>query len=67
MARVAARAWMTRRRRPGRGTRHGSPPDAPDRRWLRDPRAVKPTTAMPNLDLSDGEIADLIAFLNARP
>ena len=37
------------------------------RRWLRDPQAVKPTTAMPNLDLSDGEIADLIAFLNARP
>ena len=37
------------------------------RRWLRDPKAVKPTTAMPNLDLSDGEIADLIAFLNARP
>src|SRR5438270_510717 len=30
---------MTRRRRPVRGTRHGSPPDAADRRWLRDPRA----------------------------
>ncbi len=53
----------------------GSPPDLTSyandpellRRWLRDPKAVKPTTAMPNLDLSDGEIADLIAFLNARP
>src|SRR5919199_4255659 len=54
----------------------GYPATAPDlttyandpellRRWLRDPKAVKPTTAMPNLDLSDGEIADLIAFLNA--
>ena len=28
MVRVAARAWMTRRRRPGRVTRHGSPPVA---------------------------------------
>ena len=37
------------------------------RRWLRDPQAVKPTTDMPNLNLSEGEIADLIAFLNARP
>ena len=37
------------------------------RRWLRDPAAVKPGTAMPNLHLSDDEIADLIAFLNARP
>src|SRR5436309_965900 len=37
------------------------------RRWLRDPAAVKAGTAMPNLGLSDDEIADLIAFLNARP
>ncbi len=37
------------------------------RRWLRDPAAVKPRTTMPNLDLSDAELADLIAFLNARP
>ena len=57
------------------GSYPGSPPDLttyandPEllRRWLRDPKAVKPTTAMPNLDLSDGEITDLIAFLNARP
>ena len=56
----------------------GYPGSAPDltsyandpellRRWLRDPQAIKPTTTMPNLDLSDDEIADLIAFLNARP
>ena len=37
------------------------------RRWLRDPQAAKPTTTMPDLDLADDEIADLIAFLNARP
>ena len=37
------------------------------RRWLRDPAAVKPRTTMPNLGLSDAEIAELIAFLNARP
>lgn len=56
----------------------GYPAPAPDlttyandpallRRWLRDPAAIKPSTVMPNLDLSDAEIADLIAFLNARP
>ena len=68
------------RRIPGRTGEFGGgyPAAAPDltryandpellRRWLRDPQAVKPTTAMPNLDLSDDEIADLIAFLNARP
>ncbi|GAC1547286.1 MAG: hypothetical protein NVS2B7_22930 [Herpetosiphon sp.] len=36
------------------------------RRWLADPPAVKPNTAMPNLHLSSAEIDDLIAFLN-RP
>lgn len=34
------------------------------RRWLADPAAVKPATQMPNLNLSSGEIEDLIAFLN---
>lgn len=54
------------------------PPEGPDltnyradptflQRWLADPGKVKPGTRMPNLDLSDAEIADLIAFLNARP
>jgi cytochrome c2 len=33
------------------------------RRWLHDPRAVRPTTQMPNLNLSDSEIDALIAFL----
>ena len=37
------------------------------RRWLTDPAAIKPGTKMPTLGLSDGEIADLIAFLNAEP
>ena len=68
------------RRVPGRTGEFGDgyPAAAPDltsyandpellRRWLRDPRAVKPTTAMPNLGLADDEINDLIAFLNARP
>lgn len=35
------------------------------RSWLRDPQALKPTTTMPNLDLSEAEIAALIAFLQA--
>jgi cytochrome c2 len=35
------------------------------RHWLADPKAVRPTTAMFNLHLSEQEIEDLIAFLNA--
>ncbi|MFN8512914.1 MAG: c-type cytochrome [Thermomicrobiales bacterium] len=35
------------------------------RAWLRDPQALKPATAMPNLGLSDGEIDALVAFLHA--
>jgi mono/diheme cytochrome c family protein len=33
------------------------------RRWLRDPRAVRPDAQMPDLDLSDAEIDALIVFL----
>lgn len=58
---------------PGSGTFGG--PDVPDlthhpldpaylRRWLKNPSAVKPSTAMPTLGLSDDEIEALIAFLN---
>ena len=32
-------------------------------RWVRNPQAVKPGTMMPNLNLSDQEAADLVAFL----
>jgi cytochrome c2 len=35
------------------------------RAWLADPAAVKPNTRMPDLRLTEGEIEDLIAFLNA--
>lgn len=49
----------------------GSAPDLthypvdPDflRRWLQDPRSVRPQTPMPNLGLQPAEIAALIAFL----
>ena len=41
--------------------RPGDP--AYQRAWLRDPRAVDPQAAMPNLGLSDAEIADVVAFL----
>ena len=34
------------------------------RRWLRDPQAIRPNTAMPNLHLSDDEIEALIVFLS---
>lgn len=36
------------------------------RRWLSDPKAIKPDTYMPNLELSDYEIEALIAFLNSK-
>lgn len=36
------------------------------RRWLRDPKAVRPDAKMPRLDLTDAEITALIAFLNAK-
>lgn len=32
-------------------------------RWLRDPKAIKPTTFMPNLHLMENEIDALAAFL----
>jgi len=32
-------------------------------KWLRDPQAIKPGTAMPNLNLKAQEIADLVAYL----
>jgi cytochrome c len=35
------------------------------RAWLRDPQAIKPTTGMPKLGLSEGEIEALVAFLKA--
>lgn len=33
------------------------------RRWLHDPHALKPTTLMPNLNLSDDEVNALVAYL----
>jgi cytochrome c len=32
-------------------------------RWLKDPRAIDPATAMPMLGLDDGEARDVAAFL----
>lgn len=34
-------------------------------RWLRDPKSQKPTAHMPKLDLSDGDIKALAAFLSS--
>jgi cytochrome c2 len=36
------------------------------RRWLADPKAIKPEAYMPNLGLSPSEIEALIAFLTAQ-
>jgi cytochrome c oxidase subunit 2 len=35
-------------------------------RWLRDPPAAKPGSLMPRIDLSDEEIAALVAYLRSR-
>jgi hypothetical protein len=35
--------------------------------WLKDPKAIRPNTAMPNLNLSDEEIAELLAGSAASP
>lgn len=35
--------------------------------WLKDPKAVKPKTAMPNLNLKSAEIEALAAFLTQSP
>ena len=60
---------------PGSGQLGGS--DVPDltnytvnadflRTWLKDPRAVRPNTWMPNLELKQDEIEALIVFLSAK-
>ena len=36
------------------------------RQWLSDPKAIRPQTFMPNLDLSDAAIETLAAFLSAE-
>ena len=33
-------------------------------RWLHDPAAVKPGTAMPNLRLSDQQVSELVTYLS---
>lgn len=32
-------------------------------RWLRDPQEIRPGSAMPDLDLSEEEVADIVAYL----
>ena len=36
------------------------------RTWLKDPRAIRPSTWMPNLELKQDEIEALIAFLSTK-
>jgi cytochrome c1 len=44
-------------------------PNTPDNmeRWLRDPAAVKPGTAMPDLGVSEQDARDIAAFLRTLP
>ncbi|MGY6501446.1 MAG: c-type cytochrome [Acidimicrobiales bacterium] len=32
-------------------------------RWLADPQEIRPGSAMPDLDLSDDQVADVVAYL----
>ena len=43
----------------------GSLPNTDDnlKRWIKDPQGVKSGTMMPNLNLSDAEVSDLVTFL----
>ncbi len=43
----------------------GSLPNTDDnlKRWIKDPQGVKSGTMMPNLNLSEAEVNDLVAFL----
>jgi cytochrome c oxidase subunit 2 len=45
----------------------GTLPNTPDglARWLKDPPGIKPGSKMPDIGLTDGEIAALIAFLQS--
>ncbi|MCC2674116.1 MAG: putative cytochrome c [Ramlibacter sp.] len=51
-----------------RGYIAGVLPNTPEHlvAWLRDPPAVDPRTAMPNLGVSPAEAADMAAYLYAR-
>lgn len=43
----------------------GRLPNQPEElvRWIRDPQAIEPGTAMPNLDVSESEARDIAAYL----
>lgn len=43
----------------------GELPNTPENlaRWIKDPRAIEPKTAMPNLGLSDQQASDVVAYL----
>jgi cytochrome c1 len=45
---------------------HYQPDPAFVRTWLKDPQAVRPNTAMPNLGLTETEIEALLAFLQTN-
>ncbi len=45
--------------------RAGDPALVDLRLWLRNPKAVKPNTAMPNFHLSDSEIEAILLYLTA--
>lgn len=36
-------------------------------RWLQDPQAIKPGSLMPNLNLTDEQVASLVAYLEGQP
>ncbi len=47
----------------------GALPNTPEdvARWIRDPKATYPQTAMPNLNVSQKDAVDMVAYLYALP
>ena len=37
------------------------------RLWLKDPQSVKPGVKMPNFNLTDEQVNQLVAFLETQP
>jgi cytochrome c len=47
----------------------GALPNAPEDivRWIRDPKAIYPQTTMPNVNVSQEDAVDMVAYLYALP
>ncbi len=54
---------LASRRTLGAGVLQNTPADLP--RWLKDPQAIKPGCKMPNLNLTDAQVSDLVSYFES--